>query len=240
LPLVTASTLQELQEQNLAVLKALDQLRVDRDAALDRYTETITNQLNTLTETLTLQRQQQLQAARDSSRFVLTIAATIAGLAVLMVLASALLPLWTLKHFSATRTLSRAGPFRYDQSTLGSEAGFLAGAEAVARSPLGGALEKLEERLMALEQKNKQLEESTPKEAPPVAKAIVAPGKPEPLRPQPSKPAHLAITLGQGEAIVFLPRDTDLSRFHFCQAFFDKIRKLFLRLAKFPNLGKNR
>ena len=72
--LTNAPFLHQLQEQNLAVLKALEQLREERDGALDRYNQTITSQLNILKDAFLFQREQELDAARNSNRFILTVA----------------------------------------------------------------------------------------------------------------------------------------------------------------------
>ena len=77
--LTNAPFLHQLQEQNLAVLKALEQLREERDGALDRYNQTITSQLNILKDAFLFQREQELDAARNSNRFILTVAAVIGG-----------------------------------------------------------------------------------------------------------------------------------------------------------------
>src|SRR5258708_4114338 len=79
-----APSLRQLKEQNLAVLRALEQLREDRETTLNRYTETITGQLNVLRDALSLQRQQEAQAARNSNRLILMIAATVAANALLL------------------------------------------------------------------------------------------------------------------------------------------------------------
>src|SRR5436309_2470814 len=92
LPAAAMLALRQLQEQNLAVLKALEQLREDRDGALNRYTETLSIHLNALKDAFSFQGQQQLQMARSSNHFIITVAAALAGLAVLVMLLSALLP----------------------------------------------------------------------------------------------------------------------------------------------------
>ena len=53
--LTNAPFLHQLQEQNLAVLKALEQLREEREGALDRYNQTITSQLNILKDAFLFQ-----------------------------------------------------------------------------------------------------------------------------------------------------------------------------------------
>src|SRR5438477_4937857 len=117
--LTNAPFLHQLQEQNLAVLKALEQLREERDGALDRYNQTITSQLNILKDAFLFQREQELESARNSNRFILTIAAVTAGLAVLIMVFCALLPVWAMKRFAAPAALEGTGGlFAHAQASL--------------------------------------------------------------------------------------------------------------------------
>src|SRR5213594_2848364 len=100
---LSAPALQQLQEQNLAVLKAIEQLREDKEAALNRYTESISAQLNILKDAIIFQREQEMASARSSNRFIFTVAAVIGALAVLVMLVTALVPVWAVKRLAAAR-----------------------------------------------------------------------------------------------------------------------------------------
>src|SRR5881396_530590 len=89
-----APFLRQLQEQNLAVLKAVERLQDDADAALGRYNVTVAAQLDALKSALVLQREQDFQSTSAANRVILTLAAGLAGAAVLIMLLSALLPIW--------------------------------------------------------------------------------------------------------------------------------------------------
>jgi len=144
-----AAALRELQEQNLAVLQAIEQLQEDRDAALQRYSAGVSTQLNTLTEAFLSQRSHELQTVRNSNRFILTVTASIAGFAVLIMVLSAFVPVWAIKHFAAIRHEPPLGGFWLQD--YGS-AWSLPPAEP-SGGKLGGAIEHLEHRLQALEER---------------------------------------------------------------------------------------
>ena len=59
-----APFLRQLQEQNLAVLKAVERLQDDADAALGRYNVTVAAQLDALKSALVLQRAEEEPAER--------------------------------------------------------------------------------------------------------------------------------------------------------------------------------
>jgi hypothetical protein len=221
----------------VAILQSLERLGEDRDAALHRYTETITGQLNALKDAFALQRTQELQAARTSNRIILTVAAVSAGLAVLMMLFSAFFPIWALKRFAAIRTIPRAGSL-----SLAGHFNVWGGAQlpplnnssgGPAILPLSGAINHIEQRLLALEKRASQSKAGARDEATRRrdATAHISPAlrKPESSIAKFSQAAHVAITLGAGEAIGFLPRETNLPRFHSIGRFFGKLKKLFHR-----------
>ena len=234
-----APSLQQLVEQNLAMLKALDELKGDREAALKQYTEAIANELNVLREALVSQREQEFQTARDSNRFILTVAATVAGIALIIMLVSALLPVWALKRFAATRAASEIGAlFLSGRSNVGTGSDLALldpPGEKPVVPPLGRAIDKLEQRLLALEKSvshspevgsRKEEGERAPS---PAGNTISAPAKPETSSGKYSGAAHVALTLGAGEAISFLPRDVGLTRLRVFRTFLGKFKRLFRR-----------
>jgi hypothetical protein len=222
-----APFLRQLQEQNLAVLKAVERLQDDADAALERYTAVIAGQLDSLKSALVLQREQDFQSTRAANRVILTLAAGLAGAAVLIMLLSALLPIWAIRRIAAagsargTSELFPVLPAGWSGTILPLEA---AGHEA-SLPDLDGIVGQIEQRLAALEKK--------------VTAPPALPKRPEPntAAPLPSKsetpivkrsyPAHVAITLGAGEAISFLPRDTALTGFHSFWAWLGGMKRRF-------------
>jgi len=228
-------SLRQIQEQNLAVLKAVEHLGEDRDAALHRYTETITAELTALKEAFALQREQELQTARTSNRIILTVAGVSAGLALLMMLFSAFLPVWAVKRFAASRMAPRPENLFlprpaniWGSSALPSLNIFTGVPPAI--SPTSGAIAQLEERLHALEKRASQFPPATPDDG---SRARPAGGQISSAPRQPpakfNKAAHVAITIGAGEAIGFLPRETALSRFDSLRALLGKFKRMFQR-----------
>jgi len=237
LPAAALPSLRQLQEQNLAVLKALEHLGEERDVALHRYTETITTQLNALKDAFAVQREHELQAARSSNRIILTVAAVSAGLAVLMMIFSAFLPIWALKRFAAARMAPRIGalflPQRFNIWGGPALPPLHLSPGGSVNAPLSGAMAHLEERLLALEKRASQPRAGSRDEASP-SQGHVEPISPGPRKPESSiakysKAAHVAITLGAGEAIGFLPRETGLIRLHSFRAFLGKLKRIFQR-----------
>jgi len=88
---VAAPSLRQLLEQNEAVLKAVEQLREDRQTALNRYTQTMVTQLDNLKDAFALQRGKEIQDMQRSNHMILTVAGTLAGLMLLAMALSALL-----------------------------------------------------------------------------------------------------------------------------------------------------
>ena len=195
---------------------------------------------------------------RDANRFILTITASIAGFAVLIMLCSALLPIWALKHFALTRNAAPPRSFLLPglSSSWGAmhlplftgSAGQLpssveskivklpAPEQAASPTPslaanLDGAVEHLERRLQALEQRAAQKVAA----GAPTAKPAAGCGKTEPSGAKFSRAPQVAIRLGEGEAISFLPRDAPAGRFHSLRGALVKVKRFFA-LAKLPKV----
>src|SRR5206468_1124466 len=111
---------------------------------------------------------------------------------------------------------------------------------AQAESPVGQALGKMEQRLVALERKASQTQASAKKEVRATAPITAAPGKIEVSSAKTSKSPHVAITLGAGEAISFLPCESGLTRLHSFRAFLGNFRKFFQRKTKLGKAGGTR
>src|SRR5713101_5870563 len=123
---VSAPSLRQLLEQNQAVLKALEQLREDREAALNRYTQTIVTQLDNLKDAFALQRGRELQNTQRTNHMILTVAGALAGLTLLAMLLSALLPVLVLKRIAAAPRVPPAGTHVLENlSLISSAAGLL-------------------------------------------------------------------------------------------------------------------
>jgi hypothetical protein len=233
-----ARALRQLQEQNSAVLKAVERLQDDADAALGRYTAVIGGQLDALKTALLLQRDQEFQTARAGNRVILTLAAGLAGAAVLIMLLSALLPLWAVRRIAAagsprgTNDLFPGLPAGWSGAILPLEA---AGHEA-SLSDLDGIVGQIEQRLAALEKKATEPPALPKRPVPNTATPL--PAKSETPVVKRSYPAHVAITLGAGEAISFLPRDAALTGFHSFWAWLGGMKRKFKPDSKPRQFGR--
>ena len=225
-----APSLLDLQQQNLAVLQALEQLREDRETAFTRYTQSITAELNLLKEAFTTQRAQELQSAQSANRFILSMAAALAGLAVLIMLLSAILPVLAMKRFAAAGRLQPLKSLLLE-GRLGAPGLPVLDPAApdASGSGLGKAIEQFERRLLELEQRTSQSQQLVPRKADPPAKSAPSPAKSEPASAKAANAAHVALTLQGGQAIGFLPREISLERFHFFRAALGKFKRVFRR-----------
>jgi hypothetical protein len=231
-------SLRQLQEQNLAVLKAVERFQDDADAALGRYTAAIAGQLDALKAALVLQRDQEFQSTRAANRVILTLAAGLAGAAVLIMLLSALLPIWAVRRIAAAGSSRVANDFSLGLPAAWSGAMLPFGATGhEASSPdLDGIVGQIEQRLAALEKKAT--------EPPALPKRHSAntgtplPAKSETPVVKRSHPAQVAITLGAGEAISFLPRDTALTGFHSFWAWLGGVKRKFKHDSNAKQFGR--
>ena len=92
-------------------------------------------------------------------------------------------------------------------------------------------VEELEQRVLALEKRTSQPQAVAQKPADASGKIVAAPARPETAGAKYSKSARVAITLGEGEALSFLPREAGLTRFHSFEVVVRKLKKL-LRLVR--------
>ena len=230
-----ALLIQHLQQQNEAVLQALEQLRADRNEELHQYSESMAGQFSALKETLAFGRDEQMQATRDSNRFLLTATAVLTLIALITMLLTLLLPFWALKRMEAARAGAMVRGVSVLTQTPGWGSAGLPLLTSFGSQPLNphltGAVEQFEQRLLALERRASQSEAPLPKNpAPPAnvpggAKSALAN-----VSSKSSKSPHVAITLGAGEAIIFLPREPALGKFGAVRVFIGKLKTVLLRI----------
>jgi hypothetical protein len=225
-------SLRQVLDQNLAVLKALDQLAQDREAVLARYTESVTTQLNALRDALTAQRQQDLETASRSNQFILTLSSAFAGIAILVMLVSAFLPALAMKRLTAAWPAHPTSALPLPVSHVGLSG---LGSPAIPASrgdhsdaPLGVAIHQLEARLVALERRASHGSEDHAASNVTVHSSG-AHARPAPAPASPYKSAQVAIALGQGEAITLLPREASRSRLQSVRAFLTNAKRVFKR-----------
>jgi hypothetical protein len=250
-------TTQQLQEQQQQLLKAVDlirqetqvhlqrhaiavdRIRKDTDASLKRFTTAVEGQLDHLNWSVALERESGLQTLRDSNRFALTAASIIVGLLLLEIMFLA----WSSGR-AVNRLAARISGWISEQSAYPGAAVIL-GTDAA--HPLAGnmidetglrfqsAIERLEQRLLDLEHTTSRSKSTL--NSSPAAQASLAAAPQYRSNPFPTKPAKassVSLAIGQGESLIFLPHEREITPLDTYHSFLQKLRKRFqpARIAK--------
>ena len=143
-----------IQEQLHQTLLTIEQSRKDSEAAARQNAETIATRLQLIEQAITAQRQREAEAARNSSKFAITVAAALGGIGLIVMALTAWFLLRTARQFSELATLAT-------QPALNPRplAGLLADSQLSLREPGGetsgvkllSAIERLEKRIYEIE-----------------------------------------------------------------------------------------
>lgn len=200
---------ERIEAQQQALLTAVEQIHAQSEAALDRYTETILAQFQLLQENVASQRSElnALQQVNHSTRAMVQVMMVVA-LASLVVVAW--IPLWAASRMSKrifAMTRQRASSITKMEEL------------SVPDLPcLESALERLEQRLLTLEQLP-----SAASEAEPVKPATATPVTA--LRRATDTP-RVALRMGEGSALFFVPHEIPGEKVN-------ALRRQWIRLKKF-------
>ena len=250
-------TPEQLQEQHQQLLKAVevirqdtqghlqryatvvDRIRKDTDASLKRFITAVDGKLDRLNRAVASEREHDLQTLRKSNRFALTTASIIVGLLLLEILFLA----W-LSGRAVNRLATRMSGWISEQSSF-SGAAAVVGTDAA--HPLTGnmveetsvrlqnAIERLEQRLLDLEHTTGRFP-TTLTTSPVTEVSIVSSAqiRSNPLPSKPGKASVVALALGQGESLIFLPHERGLTPLRTYRNFLQKLRKRLhpARIAK--------
>lgn len=196
--------LRQLREQQSSTFQAVELIRGHTEAALQSNAIAVSNQLAQLSEAIAGHSDRQFQLMRSvESR---TLRGTLLILVIVALAAAGFLlfvarALRVLTHPQAIRPPGLAAEELPDHAAAG--AGSLL--DHAAGSAYATALLEVEKRIAALE--HRQPPTSAPADvAGPQAQPHQRPVPAAPARPRPA--ASVALTVGSGEALVFLPRDT--------------------------------
>ena len=245
-------TPQQLQEQHQQLLKAVDlirqdtqvhlqryatavdRIRKDTDASLKRFTTAVDGKLDRLNRAVASERERDLQTMRNSNRFALTTASIIVGLLLLEILFLA----W-ISGRAVNRLATQISSWVSEQSSF---SGAVVATDAA--HPLTGnmveetglrlqnTIERLEQRLLALEQTTDRFP-TTLTTSPDAQESIASTAqiRSNPLPSKPGKASGVALALGQGESLIFLPHERGITPLGTCRNFLQKLRKR-LHLAR--------
>jgi hypothetical protein len=250
-------TPQQLQEQHQQLLKAVDlirqdtqsqlqrygsavdRIRKDTDASLKRFASAMDGKLDSLNQSVTSERERDLQTLRNSNRFALTVAGILVGLLVLEILFLA----W-LSVRAVNRLATRMSNWIAEQSVFPGPATVVRIDEAHAHSSnlieesssrLQNAIERVEQRLLDLEHAASRFQTSlaTPSAAQ-VSTVLTPQFRSNPTRAKTGKASGVSLTVGQGESLMLLPHESGIDRLHSYRSFMQKLRKRFQpeRIAK--------
>ena len=211
--------LRQLQEQYQAVLTALQTLRQEMQSESERRATSMTAQLTLLRQDFAAQHELDFQAMHRSNQTTLTIVLVMIGILALGVMFIALVPLRMMNRLAARVADSPTG------LTLAAEDAYQAAFTPLERSStrLQSSVQLLEQRLLELE-----LRATHPPSAGPAAPSD-APGRFADPRPVPKAPAtsRVSLTMGGGEALMFLPQDVRAPKVRSHLTLLQKIKQVF-------------
>jgi hypothetical protein len=210
-----------------ATAKILELVRQERDAALEQYVAAVTAQLEQLRQSVALQQEEARAAWRRSTRTTMVAVSAAAGTLVVAMLIIAWLPLRAMKRLAGSLAAQPSVQvLLQSQASAALLAPPVAPAGTEREGPgarLHAAIERLDQRLAALE----TLSPSAPEPASLPARQ----SRGEPLAPRPAAALksggtpHLALTLGEGEALMFFPKEGARNRLRLVRTFFAKLKR---------------
>lgn len=146
-----------VQEQLHNALRAIEQARQDADSAAKRNAEIFNERLSTLEKSLTEQRNHDLEALRNSNRFILTAAAILGGVGLLALLCTAYFQVRALHRVAEVGTLVSALVPQNSQRALGEGSSFSPaqlGSADQSNARFVAAIEQLEKKIHQLDSTN--------------------------------------------------------------------------------------
>lgn len=177
--------IRQLKEQQSSTTQTLDLIRRDTESALQHNARAVSNQLTELGRTLVRHGAQQFELMRAAEQRNLRVIAAILGVILFagsVVVWLAVRTLNRLSNHSMPAALLPVGEATPPSHTL---------IESAATTAYSTALGEVERRVSNLENQR--------------AARVTTTGSPQPLAPKPRLAPRLAMTLGSGEALVFLP-----------------------------------
>ena len=242
-------TPQKLQEQNQQLLKAIelirqdtqlhlqryatavDRIRKDTDASLKRFSVAVDGKLDRLNRTVASEREHDLQTLSHSSRSTLTIASVVVALLLFEIL---LLAWFSVRAVNRVATqvstwISQQPSYDGAAALVGTEARALTGNRPEKTGlRLQYAIERLEQRLLDLEHATSRV--PTTLSAPPVAQVTIASAthlRSHAVPAKPGKASGVSLAVGQGESLIFLPHEQEITPLHNYRNLLQKLRRRF-------------
>jgi hypothetical protein len=217
--------LRQLKEQQASTFQALDLIRQQTEFALLQNASVLSNQLAQFSTALAGNSKIQLQFMRDTERrtlrvTILILAAVLLGVGSLVLVAA--------RAFNALvkrLSLPAPAPSRAEPATDRVDGPSVL-LDQTATSAYTAALLEVETRIAALERRPAQGFSGAPS-APAPARRSPSAGARTPAPAKSGSSTSLAVTLGDGQAIVFLPREQSIGAGGRIKEFLHRVSRLF-------------
>ncbi len=217
--------LRQLKEQQVSTFQALDLIRLQTESALLHNASVLSNQLAQFSTALAGNSEIQLQFMRDTERRTLLVTILILVAVLLGVGSLVLVAARTFNALAKRLPFQAPAPGRVELSPgpVESPSALL---EQAATSAYTAALFEVETRIAALERKPAQGFSGGPSAPAPARRSPSAAARaPTPAKPGPS--TSLAMALGDGQAIVFLPREQAAGAGGRIREFLQRVGRMF-------------
>lgn len=197
--------LRQLKEQQASTFQALDLIRLQTESALFHNASVLSNQLVRFSTALAGNSKVQLQFMRDTERRTLLVTLLILGAVLLGVGSLVLVAARTFNALAKRLPLPALAPILAETppGRVESPSALL---EQAATSAYTAALLEVETRIAALERRPAPGFSGGPSAPAPVRRSPSAAAR-DPTPAKPASSTSLAMALGDGQAIVFLPRE---------------------------------
>jgi len=221
---------QQLREQNQQLLLAVELIRQETEGRLQRHASAIDLKLDRLSQVFASERERELDALHSFNRFALTTATGVAGILFLEILFLA----WICAR-AVSRLTTRISVWLSAQSSVSSTRVVLEANEAdllignmidETNLRLQDSIERLGRRLVELEQTAGRFHAAVNKSPALQAPKSSRPPSP-PLTTKVKKPPGVSLTLSDGESLIFLPHDKEVTHFGTYRNILQKFRKTF-------------
>ena len=219
-----------LQDQHQQLLRTVEGIRRETKGELQRHTAAIDLKVGALSQAFVSESRRELEALYSFKRFALTTASVVAGVLFLEILFLAWISVRAVNRLASRVTvwLSEQTSFTSTTAVLGVSGADLFPGNLIEETNLRlqNSIDQLSRRLLELEETATRFHTAVIK--PPPVPTLTAPSpQPPPLAPRPRKASGVALTVGDGESLIFLPHDKDIARLRTCRTIIQKLRRTF-------------
>ena len=220
-------TSRQLEEQHQRTLRAIERASSSSEAAFKQSLDAMSDQVNLLRRTISLERNREMEALGRSNRNFFLV---LLGLVLLALLATSLTAFLQVRALHRLTRMARsyAAPVPAGYSVLASANAIIA-SKAREQTGLLLAIERLDRRLDELETvtTRRAIARETAELSQKNAANVAAPAAKTPVSRPPAKFPHIALTIGENAALGFLPEEQRRNAYRPPRSFFAQFKKLF-------------